>query len=109
MSVWTWPVASGERAELTPRVRVARFGDGYEQRVGDGINRLARRWSIRLAASQTVVNQADAFLRGLGGVQSFAWTALDGQPGRWVCRAWSIAYGPADGAELTATFEEVFE
>lgn len=109
MSDWTWPIAARERVEIVPRVRVARLGDGYEQRVADGIHTLARKWSVRLAADTATVNAADAFLRARGGVQSFAWTALDGQPGRWVCRSWSVSYASGDGAELSATFEEVFE
>lgn len=109
MTTWTWPIAAGERVEITPRVRVSKFGDGYEQRVADGINTLPRKWSIRLAASTATVNAADAFLRARGGVESFDWVALDGRPGRWVCRTWSVSYDSGDGAELAATFEEVFE
>jgi phage-related protein len=109
MATWTWPVASGERVEITPRVRVARFGDGYEQRVADGIHTLARRFSVRLAAGEATVKAADDFLRARGGVEPFDWVALDHRPGRWVCRSWSVAYASGGGAELSATFEEVFE
>lgn len=100
---------AGERVEIAPRVRVARFGDGYEQRVADGINALRRKWSVRLAADTETVNAADAFLRAHGGTQWFDWIALDGVAGRWVCRSWSVSYASGDGAELSATFEEVFE
>ena len=107
MATWTWPVVGGERMEMSPRVRVAKFGDGYEQRAPDGINTLLRKWGVRLAADEATVKAADDFLRARAGVEAFDWTALDHRPGKWVCRAWSVSYGPGGGAELTATFEEV--
>mgnify|MGYP002712599259 CR=1 FL=1 len=93
--------------EMSPRVRVARFGDGYEQRAPDGIHALQRKWSVRLAADEATVKAADDFLRSRAGVESFDWTPPDHRPGRWVCRTWSVAYGPGGGADLSATFEEV--
>lgn len=107
MPTWTWPVVAGQRVEIAPRVRVAKFGDGYEQRVADGINTQLRRFEVRLAADEFTVKAADDFLRTRGGVEAFDWTALDHRPGKWVCRSWSICYSAGGGAELDATFEEV--
>lgn len=108
MSDWTWPVVAGAQIEVAPRVRVARFGDGYEQRVADGINAMPRRISVLLRERRQIVQAADAFLRAHAGVQTFTWTPPDGGAGQWVCRTWSISYPAGDVAELSATFEEVF-
>lgn len=109
MAVWTWPVVAGEALEIEPRVKVARMGDGYEQRVADGIHTMPRRYSIRLSADDATVAAADAFLRARAGIEAFDWTALDGHPGRWVCRKWSRSFDAGGGGTLSATFEEVFE
>ncbi|MCX8016423.1 MAG: phage tail protein [Rhodocyclaceae bacterium] len=109
MATWTWPVASGQAMEVEAIARVAAFGDGYEQRASAGLRRLRRRFDVRLAADYTaVVKPADDFLRACAGVEAFDWTPPDGAPGKFVCRKWSISYGPGNGAELTATFEETW-
>jgi phage-related protein len=109
MATWTWPIAAGEALEIEPRVKVARMGDGYEQRVANGIHTMPRRYAVRLAADDATLAAAEGFLRARGGVESFDWTALDGASGRWVCRKWSRSFDAGGGGVLQATFEEVFE
>lgn len=108
MATWTWPVVAGQGVEIETTARVARFGDGYEQRAANGLRPLRRRFDVRLAADYSVVKQADDFLRARAGIESFDWTPQDGVAGRFVCRKWSVSYGPGNGAELSASFEEVW-
>lgn len=106
MATWTWPVAAGDAVEIEPRVRVSRLGDGYEQRVADGINTMQRRVPVRLVADHDTVDAAEAFLVARGAVEAFDWTGIDGVSRRWVCRKWSRAWR-VQSSELSATFEEV--
>lgn len=106
MATWTWPVVAGDAVEVEPRVLVSRLGDGYEQRVADGINTMLRRMSVRLVADHDTVDAAEVFLVARGAVEAFDWAGLDGVLRRWVCRKWSRSWR-VDSSELSATFEEV--
>jgi phage-related protein len=94
--------------ETTPRVRVARFGDGYEQRAAEGINRLPRRWSLRFVRHDDELDAIEAFLAARGGVEAFDWTPPKGAAGKWVCRSWRRSLTQPGFGEISCTFEEVW-
>jgi phage-related protein len=64
----------GLRINQTPRVLIAKFGDGYEQRASDGINTTQEEWSLtwknRTAAE---ANKWLAFMELHKGVTVFEW------------------------------------
>jgi phage-related protein len=94
--------------EVSPRVRRVAFGDGYEQRVADGINTMPAKWSLRFVRYNADLAAIAAFLSARAGVEAFDWTAPDGTSGKYVCRQWTRSYtGPQIG-EISATFEQVF-
>jgi len=94
-----------------PRVIRAKFGDGYEQRVKDGINHDLQVWNVTYelkgyAMSQTLYS----FFKGLGGVDAFVWTPPgDAVQRRFVVREFSrsLPYGATAIQTLTFKFEEV--
>lgn len=110
MSVFTWLASYPASKAMKPRVNKAQFGDGYEQRVGDGINTRARIWSVqfnqRLNAEISAIN---AFLEARDGREAFDWTPPSGAAGRWVCESWEEGVTQPVYSSLTATFREVFE
>ena len=58
-----WCVAVPMHAQTDWRLRIAQFGDGYEQRTLDGINALDRKWSVHFEMKPASVIQAmDAYL-----------------------------------------------
>jgi len=72
---FTWTPSKSFQKMSKPRVITAQFGDGYSQRIGDGINRIVREWSLSfnsrsIAQAQEIV----AFLEARSGVQAFVWT-----------------------------------
>lgn len=95
----------------TPDVRVAKLGDGYEQRSAKSINALAQVWPLTFNnRTQEEADDIRTFLRARGGVESFDWTP----PGeddaiKVVCRSWKRSRGAAGAYTVTATFEQVFE
>lgn len=97
-------------AEMTvePRVRRAVFGDGYEQRIADGINTMPERWDLSFSTS-ALVDAIEAQLAGYGGVTSFTWTNPKGVEIRVVCRSWSRTIVDKNHSSLRAVFEQVFE
>ena len=58
--------------QSAPRVLVASFGDGYEQRIADGINTLNETYSLSFATRPKAdIDDIVAFLDGKKGVSSF--------------------------------------
>lgn len=115
MSDFTWiPSASpAPILEEEPRVLSAKFGDGYEQRAGDGINNRPQVWTVHFNnRSLAQANAIIAFLRARNGASSFTWTPPDGSAEiRVICRKWPMAF--ADGypkryRSFSLTFEQVF-
>lgn len=104
--IWL-PEYSGPK-DVEPRVLVARFGDGYEQRVGDGINTQLRSWSLAFEhRDQTEADAIEAFLSAQGGVESFDWTDPHGHAGKWVCPKWSRTPIAGTLSTINVVFREV--
>lgn len=108
MSEFTFTPAYSAQVNKKPRVRTAVFGDGYEQRVGDGINTIKRVWSLRFTTSSADIEAVDAFLTSMGGTTSFDWSPPSGAAGRWKCEEWDQGLDGYNRSVLTATFTEVF-
>lgn len=109
MATFTWAVSSEPTRDVSPRVLLSSFGDGYEQRIGDGINTIARKWSVAFNARRTSeADDIDDFLTARGGIESFDWTPPRGAAGKWVCRTWRRDEVSYNLSTITATFEEVF-
>ncbi|MCE2910216.1 MAG: phage tail protein [Burkholderiaceae bacterium] len=92
-----------------PRVLTAQFGDGYQQRVGDGINIAPEEWSLRFSTRTPAERDAIlAFLEARNGVESFDWTSPRGTVGKFICPTWSYTPDNAATNTVTATFRQVF-
>jgi len=108
MATFTYSPSYAANVTITPRVRTAMFGDGYQQRVADGINTKPRMWNLSFTQKDADIDNVESFLDTAGGVTSFDWTPPHGSIGKWKCKEWSrskVTYGVDT---LTATFEEVF-
>lgn len=108
MATFTFTPDQGVNLTKSPRVRNAQFGDGYQQRVADGINTQPRRWSLSFNRNSTDVASIEAFLVARNGVESFDWTPYTGSAGKWVCSEWTLTELSPDSQSLSATFTEVF-
>ncbi|MBI6547274.1 phage tail protein [Xenorhabdus lircayensis] len=74
-----------------PRVKVIKFGDGYEQRFKDGINNQLKRYQLNFIEKAETGKAIDEFLRARGAVESFTWlTSDDNQLRTFVCRSWTV-------------------
>ncbi|HQU03491.1 MAG TPA: phage tail protein [Acidocella sp.] len=119
MTTFIWNPDFNAQVTYAPNVLVAKFGDGYEQRVQFGINANLQKWNLTFKGRQDAeANAIDAFLQTAGGLNSFAWTP----PGqtvalKFVCRKWTktpvagngTAGAPAYIWDLTVPLEQVAE
>ncbi len=108
MATFDFCANPGAQRQLTPKVREAEFGDGYSQRVGDGINTQKSIWNVAFTRDKSEIDQIDAFLIARSGVESFDWIAPDGSSGRYLCKSWSRDYPFKDVQTLSAQFNQVF-
>lgn len=101
-----------------PSVLVARFGDGYEQRVADGINSLKENYSISFNnRTKAFIDDVVSFLDAQNGATSFTFTLPDSNNTtragekdiKVVCDSYNTAYAYDDFYNLTATLRRVYE
>ena len=101
-----------------PSVLVARFGDGYEQRVADGINSLKENYSISFNnRTKAFIDDVVSFLDAQNGATSFTFTLPDSNNTtragekdiKVVCDSYNTAYAYDNFYNLTATLRRVYE
>ena len=107
METFNWVVAPNMGIKSEPRVKIIKFGDGYEQRAPDGINNKLRSFNVTLNVARSTSRNIDEFLDRHGGVNAFQWR--DPHSNRILtvkCPSWSINLLHTT-ASITATFDEV--
>jgi phage-related protein len=107
MATFNFCPAFGASDQNKPRVLIAVFGDGYQQRVADGINISTRQWALNFSRKQSDIDDIRAFLEARQGVESFDWTPPRGDAGKWIAQEWSGQVNDG-GDSLSVTFTEVF-
>lgn len=108
----------GFSARTAPRVLKAQFGDGYQQRLGDGINTLAPSFSISFAKRpQDEIDDIVAYFEILGAVTPFNLTISNHREGisspnettvRVLCNSWNQVWLYDDFYSLTAELERYY-
>lgn len=112
MAIQTFTPAAdfGATLDKKPRVRTAQFGDGYQQRVADGINIAPESWSLTFSARATAERDTIlAFLEARNGVEAFLWTSPRGTAGKFICPEWGASPQSAAAHTVTAKFVQVWE
>ena len=99
----------------SPRVLKASFGDGYEQRLIDGINNIVESYSIAFNNRPTEeIDDIVAFFDTKAGVGAFDYTIHDSNNGgettiKVVCETYNLTYTNTIAYGCTATFRRVYE
>ena len=109
MSDFDWIPLAQPSVTKSPRVKTAQFGDGYQQRVADGINTIAQVWNLNFRSSKAVIDAIDAFLALKNGATSFTWTPPNGTEIKVTCASWARTLDGKSIHSLSATFQQVFE
>lgn len=92
------------------RVLENNMGDGYTQRVQDGINNITREVNVELVGTATQIKTYTDFFELCGGATNFTWTP----PGettslKWTCQEWNVGYLSSTILNLTAKFRKEFD
>ena len=95
---------------ISPIVRSAKFGDGYEQRQGMGMNTVAKVWDLTFTdVTGTEADSITGFLVTQAGVTSFTWTDPEGNTAKYKCSSWLRQLVFANVYTVTCKFMQVFE
>lgn len=108
------PISYESSKKRTPRILIAKFGDGYEQRSPElyGINTMPREMTIKVDQTRDVIQTVDTFLASLNGAQGFLFTPPYDAVGQGLFVAdagWQITEKGYDYAILEVVIREVFE
>ena len=104
--------------QSTPKVLRASFGDGYEQRIVNGINNIEEEYSVSFRNRlKEDIDDIVVFLDGKGGVTKFPFTIPDSNNTtttgehtiQVVCENYSTNYEHDNFYSLAATFRRVYE
>ena len=101
----------GVRKISKPNIRIAQFGDGYQQRSTFGINQNLKVYNLTFTnITETESDEIEDFLDLMAGVQSFTFTPPnESSSSKFICKDWNKTNPFADRATISATFEEVAE
>lgn len=107
---FAWCALPNAAGAITLRARVAQFGDGYSQAVGDGINGKVQSWPLTFRGPSTMTNAVTAFLDAHAGYISFLWTP-PGQLAAILVRAsaYTVEAMGLDNFTVSVTFQQVFQ
>jgi phage-related protein len=111
MSTFTWVPEFGSQKTVKPAVTQIKFGDGYEQRLANGLNTMAESWNLNFVHRESADALAlIAFLETCAAVTAFDWTPPDTATEKeFVCRSWTVVPEKGGRFSITAQFEQVFE
>lgn len=105
----------GLNSSNTPRTFTVEFGDGYEQRVANGINALAQSFSVSFnTRPKAEIDDIIAFFVNKAAVTAFSFTYADSNNSgettiKVVCENWSQSWDYDNFYSASATFRKVYE
>ena len=103
----SWCPQPGYSVEEEPRRKVLNYGNGYQQRMEDGINTLLRKYSVTYKIKNDESAQFRNFMKEHGGVRAFYFkdVALGGELVKVVCSKFPRQVGKTH-TTFTCEFEE---
>ncbi len=108
VETFTWCAKLGSSSTAEYRNRSSKFGSGYEQVVGDGINNISDAWSLSFIVDEIEALQIKGFLDRHAGNKSFFWTPPLGGLNFYRASAPTVAPNGAGFFTLTTTFTQSF-
>lgn len=109
LETFTWQVEIGASGDVTQRVRVQKFADGYSQAVEDGLNNKEQSWAISHTGSEARIREIIAFFDRHKGSRAFLWTPPLGELGLYKANGYKPTPKGGTANTVTATFEQTFQ
>lgn len=108
-----WKPSYQSNSKIEPRVKRIQFGNGYQQRIPDGINFQLKSFTLNFD-NRTEIETVSLlhFLEQRGGEESFVYNAptiysKTGQVSKFVAPNWEVTYNFYNNYSIRTIFEEV--
>lgn len=113
LRMFAWIPSYSSPKKTTIRLLRNKFGDGYEQRVGDGINNIDNSWSLNFNTTpQAIAQEIDDYLKYQAMGESFPWVPPflnpTGQSIKVICTEYQINPVGFEIYDVSMTFDRVF-
>ncbi|WP_263146072.1 phage tail protein [Pseudomonas sp. RIT-PI-AD] len=108
VETFTWPVAAGVQGEIEYAVRETKYGDGYAQVVGDGLNDRSESWAVSKTGNRSTMQPLWQFLDRHAGRKAFRWVTPTGTSGFFRAKGYRLTPLGNELFTLSATFEQHF-
>jgi phage-related protein len=110
MATLTHLPSTSSSSSIEPRIKMLRFGDGYIQRAGDGINLFPEKWDLNFTTrTNDEADAIEATLRSAAG-GTLLWTPTGTVTERkFICLSWRRVRVDYNVNTVTCQLEEVFE
>lgn len=105
---FTWVPLIGAEGVHTFSRHAAKFGDGYMQVVGDGINNRRQSWPLQFRGKEEQIKPIQDFLIEHEGVRPFFWTPPLGERGLYEASEFHVEAMGARNYTLSVTFNQRF-
>lgn len=105
---FTWRVTTDSSGDATYRVATSKFGDGYKQEVGDGLNNKEQAWKTTFVGYKSECEAVIAFLDDHEGHTPFYWKPPLHAQGLFTCKKYSVADNGGSFFTLSMEFEQAF-
>lgn len=106
--VFTWCPRINANAEIKFATRKAKFGDGYEQIAGDGINNRGQQWDLEFVGDEKTIKAIADFLDKREGRKAFYWKPELNDLGLYRSESYKITALGNKVYSLTTSFVESF-
>lgn len=111
MAEFIWIPSYASSVEVSPKLKMVQFGDGYIQRSSDGIHPTREKWSLTFKSIPDAdwVAMRDFLTSNVG--YSFDWTPPGEEtPRKFLCsEPWKREYVSYNVNNVSMTLTEVFE
>lgn len=103
LDVLIWDPLVDAATKVKLRAITTKFGDGYRQDSGDGINNKESDWSLQFKGDASRIGAIRDFLDAHGGWQVFLWTPPLGTETTWLASEYELRAHGANRYSLSVT------
>lgn len=109
IETFTWCPRVNTTEDITYKTRRAKFGDGYEQVSGDGLNPRSQKWMLEFTGGEDRIGIIRQFIDRHGGIRAFQWKPPMEPTGLYRCSEHKLSVLGNKKYTLSLTFEQAFK
>lgn len=109
METFTWCPRVNPTEDVSYNTRKVKFGDGYEQVSGNGLNSRSQKWSMEFVGDEDYISAIRRFIDKHAGIKSFFWKPPLEPLGLYRCDEHKLIPNGAGNYTLSLVFIQAFK